>query len=162
MNLKRLFKGILLLAVIGAVAYLATVGCCHLMGWGKRSLSLTAGLGLAAEQRTAVAALEKDFLARKQASCEILCAKRAQMIRQLRQEQPDRQVLIRLVDEIGTEQTALERATVDHLLQVTQKLDPAQRRIWIDRVTEQLRVACEATACSVAGRCAVSEASSDR
>ena len=150
---KPLLQGALLLTAIGGVAYLATTGCCRLMGWGHRPVSMTADLALSREQQEQVAVLEKDFLIRKSASCDLLCAKRAHLIQQLKQEQPDREVLTRLVDEIGAEQTALERVTVDHLLAVREKLDLPQRKKWTASLSEKLRTACKATACGSAGRC---------
>lgn len=159
MSLKR-FLGfsIVVGAVIGAV-YLSTVGCCHLMGWGKGPVSLTTQLGLSGPQKQEVAKLEQVFLARKQASCDILCTKRAQLIQLLQQEKPDRDILARLVDEIGAEQAVLERATMDHLLAVRDRLDPAQRKKLAQGVTEQLRMACRATACGTTAGCLVKEGS---
>lgn len=153
MSLKR-FLGfsVVVGAVIGAV-YLTTVVCCQRMGWGKRPVSLTAQLALSGSQRQEVAKLEQAFLARKQASCETLCAKRAQMIQILQQENPDRSVLIRLTEEISTEQAALERATVDHLLAVREQLDPPQRERLMASVSEELRTACRMTACGMTEGC---------
>lgn len=158
MGMKRMMGIGAILAAVAGVAYLATMGCCQLMGWGRRPVSLAAQLGLTGEQAKSVAELERGYLARKRSSCEALCAKRAQMIQLLEQENPDRVVLTQVVEEIGAEQAALERATVDHLLAVRQHLNPAQRRKLAQAVTEELRTACRMTACGAAGECLVSGA----
>ncbi len=156
MSLKRWIGTAVVVGAVGGLVYLATIGCCQMMGWGnKKSVSLTAQLGLSKSQRKEVAELEKNFLARKAASCDTLCAKRAQLIQLLQQENPDRETLNQLVGEIGMEQAALERATLEHLLAVREKLDPAQRATLAGRVTDQLRAACRATACGATSGCSV-------
>lgn len=156
--MKRVIFVAVVVAAIAGIAYLATLGCCQVLGITRRSRSLTQGLGLNAGQRQEVAALEKEYLARKQASCGTLCAKRAQLIQLLKQEKPDPGVLNGLVEEIGREQLALEKATLDHLLAVNRTLEPAQRERLVASVTEELRLACKATACGAAGHCFVAEA----
>ncbi len=127
---------------------MSTVGCCHLMGKGGASSGgWTAGFNLTPEQRQAVEAADKQFLARKEESCRILCTKRAQMIQILKQVEPDRAVLVQLAEEIGQEQTALEKATLDHLLAIGGQLDPKQRERLMASVSEELRTACRMTAC---------------
>lgn len=162
MSMKRRVGIAAVLGMVAGVAYLATMGCCQVMGWGKKPVSLTAHLALSGSQRQEIAQLEQVFLARKQASCETLCIKRAQMIQILQQESPDRVVLARLTEEISTEQAALEWTTVDHLLAVRDRLDPAQRKKLAQGVIEQLRTACRATACGSAGKCALLEPESKR
>ncbi len=142
---------------IAGVVYLATVGCCHLIGAGQRSISLTQQLGLTGAQSQAIAALEKNFLARKGASCQVLCAKRAQLIQLLKQPEPDQAALAVLTEEIGREQVALEKGTLEHLLAVRRHLEPAQREKLIGLMTEQLRTACRMTACGATEGCAVTE-----
>ena len=138
---------------IAGVTYLATVGCCHLMGKGHSSAGWVDRLNLTPEQRQVVSSAQKQFLAQKDESCRILCAKRAQIIQILNQPDPDRAVLAQLAEEIGQEQTALEKATLDHLLVVGGQLDPKQRERLMASVSEELRTACEETACGVTGHC---------
>ena len=142
---------------IAGVTYLATVGCCHLMGKGHSSAGWVNRLSLTPEQRQAVDVADKQFLARKEESCRILCAKRAQMIQVLKQMEPDRAMLIQLAEEIGQEQIALEKATLDHLLAVGGQLDPKQRERLMASVSEELRTACRMTACGVGPGCFVRE-----
>lgn len=149
---RRLRIGLLLIAVAG-IAYLATFGCCRLLGWGRKPVSITAGLGLTPDQGRAVAALERDFLARKQESCGLLCEKRAQLIQQMKQKEPDPAVVDQLVAEISTQQMALEKATVAHLLALRKVLDPAQQEKLTARLSDQLRNACQATACGTTPGC---------
>ena len=153
--MKRLILGTVILVVVGGIAYLATLGCCQVLGVTPRARTMTQGLNLDPAQRQQVAALEKEYLARKQAGCGMLCAKRAQLIQALKQEEPDSRVLNGLVEEIGREQTALERATLDHLLAVSRHLDAAQREKLTASMTEELRLACRATACGTVGTCFV-------
>ena len=162
--MKRLLIGIGLFLGIAGVAYLSTLGCCHLMGKAASGSSTgwTAGLLLTPEQRQAVEAADKQFLARKEESCRILCAKWAQMIQILKQPEPDRVVLIQLAEEIGQEQTALEKATLDHLLAVSGQLDPKQRERLMASVSEELRTACKETACGMTSGCKVHEQKESR
>ncbi len=153
--MSRISKGLILCVVIGTVAYLATIGCGHLMMFRNQTSSLTDQLQLTTAQRQAIAPLEKEFLKRKGASCQILCAKRAQLIQLLKQPNPDRAVILPLVEEIGQEQVVLEKATLGHIVAVSQQLDPSQRGRFADLVTEQLRTACQMTACGVTPGCAV-------
>lgn len=153
--MKRILIGAVLISVIAGVAYLATLGCCQLMGIGKKPLFLTRQLQLGPAQRQAVAALENSFFTQKRASCGTLCAKRAQMIQLLRQPEPDRVLLSNLAEEIGREQVALEKATLEHLLAVSHQIEPPQREKLTALVTEQLRSACRMTACGMTEGCAV-------
>ncbi len=154
--MKRLIFRIAVLAGIAGIIFLATVGCCDLLGFRRRPASgLLAQLQLTPAQGRMAASLEKDFLARKTASCEALCAKRAQMIQTLKQPDPDRATLNQLIEEIGQEQVALEKATMDHLLNLGSRLEPPQRERLIRLTTEQLRDACEATACGATVGCSV-------
>ena len=153
--MKRLILGTVILAVVAGIAYWVTLGCCQVMGVTQRPRTLTRGLNFDPAQKVKVATLEKEFLARKQASCGTLCAKRAQMIQVLKQGEPDPRALNSLVEEIGREQTALEKATLDHLLAVSRHLDAAQRERLMASITEELRLACKATACGAAGECFV-------
>ncbi len=152
--MKRFLIAAGVLLGLAGLAYLATLGCCHLMasrpqpGWAER-------LSLTPDQRQAVAAAQKQFLARKQESCGILCAKRAQMIQLLKQPEPDQPALLQLAEEIGQEQTALEKATLEHLLAVRQHLDPAQSERLMNLVSEDLRTACAATACGMTPGCSM-------
>lgn len=140
---------------IAGVVYLATLGCCHLMGVGQKPVSLTGQLGLTRTQAKAIAALDQDFLAQKEASCRVLCAKRAQLIQLLKQPELDRAALSVLIEEIGREQAVLERGTLEHLAAVSRHLEPAQRGKLIGLMAEQLRTACRMTACGATSGCAV-------
>jgi hypothetical protein len=70
-------------------------------------------------------------------------------------------VLAQLAEEIGQEQTALEKATLDHLLAVGRQLDPKQRERLMASVSEELRTACRMTACGMTEGCAMQEGKSD-
>ena len=154
--MKRFIVGLVVFGVVAGLVYLATLGCCELMAGGSaKPGSFSRQLGLSPAQERAVAGLEKEFFARKTASCQLLCAKRAQLIQSLREPQPDRMMIATLVEEIGREQTGMERATIDHLLAVGQQLDPPQRERLTGLMTEQLRTACKSTACGVTPGCAL-------
>ncbi len=157
-GVKRFLIGAGVLLGIAGVTTLATVGCCHLMGRGRASSGgWTEGLHLAPEQRQAVDAANKQFLAQKEESCRILCAKRAQIIQLLKQPDPGRAALAQLAEEIGREQTALETATLDYLLAVGRQLEPPQRERLMASVSEELRTACRMTACGMTPGCKVRE-----
>ena len=153
--MKRFLVAAAVFGGIAVVAYLSTLGCCQVMSRSRPAVGWTDRFGLAPEQRQAVAEADKQFIAQKEASCGILCAKRAQLIQLLKQPDPDRAPLVQLAEEIGQEQTVLEKATLDHLLAVSRHLDPAQRQRWMVSVTDGLRTACKETACGMKGSCAV-------
>ena len=153
--MKRGIVSVLILAAVAAVAYLATVGCCQTVGMGRKTVSLMEGLHLTPVQKQEIAVLEKDFLAGKQANCQALCEKRAQLIPLIQQENPDQRLIHALVEEIGAEQIAFEKTTLDHLLALSQHLSPPQRQKLMQRVIEELRTACRATACGETPGCAV-------
>ena len=155
--MKRFLIGGFLLLGVCAVAYLATLGCCQLVSMEKKPIPLSRMLDLTYQQRQEVAPLEKRFLAQKESSCAILCAKRAQMIQLLKGPEPDRSTLNVLTQEIGQEQTALEKATLEHMLALRQFLTPAQQQRLASLVEEQLRTACRLTACGVTPGCTISE-----
>ncbi len=115
------------------------------------------GLGLSASQKKALAESEKEFLQLKAASCEALCAKRAQLIQLLKEPAPDRRAMAGVVEEIGQEQTALEKGTLQHLLAAREHLTPAQWGKLTDSVSDQLRQACRLTACGDSPGCALKE-----
>lgn len=151
--MRRFLIGAAVLAGIAGVTCLATLGCCHLVGSRRSGSGWVEQLNLAPEQRQAVDKAAKQFLAQKEESCRILCAKRAQMIQLLKQEEPDRAALAQLAEEIGQEQTRLEKATLDYLLAVNRRLEPEQRKRLMASVTEDLRTACNATACGMTKGC---------
>ncbi len=152
--MKRILAGIGLFAVVAGVAYLATLGCGEVWRSSHRAVSWSQRLGLSGEQRDRVASLEKAFLAHSQAACGTLCAKRAQMIALLRQESPDRPALAALVEEIGAEQLAMEKAAMDHVLAVASELEGPRRERYLAMVREELRTACKGTACGMGPACA--------
>lgn len=160
--MKRFLWIALILLGIGTAAYWATIGCCRMMGMNSSRASLADGLGLTPEQSSQAAVLEKDFLARKNSSCRILCEKRAQLIRVIQEKEPDQALIDRLVEEISTEQMALEKATLTHLLALRKILEPAQRERLVARMSEQLRNACDMTACGASGSCSMKEGKSKR
>ena len=160
--MKRIGTGIILAAVVASVAYLATLGCCQLLASAGKPKSLTDQLRLSPAQRGEVASLEKGFMEQKNKSCELLCEKRAQLIQLLRQPEPDRTLMARLVDEIGQEQTALERATVEHLMAVREKLDPSQRERFTALMAGEFRDACKSTSCGMTPGCAVHHKNPER
>ena len=151
--MKRLVVWAGILAAVAGVAYLATLGCCQLMASRAAGVPLAQRLDLTPGQRVEVAKLDQEYLAQKQASCQVLCAKRAQVIQLLSQPDPDRTALAQVVQEIGQEQTLLERATLDHLLAVNRKLEPRQQEKLMTLVGEDLRTACKATACDMTPGC---------
>lgn len=153
--MKRFIWIALVLLGIGTAAYWATIGCCRMMGMNSSQPSLVDDLGLTPEQNAAAAPLEKDFLARKNASCQILCEKRAQLIRVIQEKDPDQALIDRLVEEISTEQMTLEKATLTHLLALRKILEPAQQERLVARMSEQLRSACDMTACGMGGSCSM-------
>ena len=155
---RRIIQGILLVAVAG-VAYLATLGCCRLFIRTGRMASLTQQLNLSSEQQRMVGQMEKEFLTQKQASCQLLCAKRAQLIQLLKQPDPDRAAMTQLTEEIGQEQMALEKTTLEYLLAVNRHLSAPQKRKWMALVSEELRTACKMTACGMTPGCAVTKMS---
>ena len=101
--------------------------------------------------------LQKEYLTKKQASCRILSAQRAQLIQLLTQPIPDRPLIFSLIDEIGQEQVVLEKATLEHLLALGQRLEPDQRQRLYRMVGDQLRTACELTACGMTSGCEVTK-----
>jgi Spy/CpxP family protein refolding chaperone len=154
---KRIGIGLIGIVAIVGIAYFAALGCCQWVGFRRQLRPLTDRLQLTPTQRQAVASLEKEFLARKEATCQTLCAKRAQLVQLLKQPEPDSFALKTVAEEIGREQTSLERATLDHLLALRQQLDPPQREELMNRVSDQLRTACKATACGMTPGCALKE-----
>ena len=157
--MKRFLIVTAVLLGIAGVAYLATLGCCQVMSRSRPAAGWADQFDLVPEQRQAVTEADKQFIAQKEASCGILCAKRAQLIQLLKQPDPDRAPLIQLAEEIGREQTALEKATLDHSLAVSRHLNPAQRQRLMASVTDELRTACKETACGVKGNCFVEKQS---
>lgn len=155
--MKRIVVGLIGIVAVAGIAYFATLGCCQWVGFRRQLRPLADRLNLTSAQRQAVASLEKEFLARKGATCQTLCAKRAQLIQLLKQPEPDSFALRTVAEEIGREQTSLERATLDHLLALRQQLDPPQREKLIALVSDQLRTACNATACGITPGCALKE-----
>ncbi len=155
--MKRIVVGAVILLGLGGVAYLATVGCCTLLARGARPVSWTDRLELTANQRAEVSALEEGFLRQKEASCQVLCAKRAQLIELLKQPAPDRRVMAQVVNEIGQEQEQLERATLDYMVNLKGRLRPEQGEKLVAMVGDRLRTACQATACGVSPGCSMKE-----
>jgi len=158
---KRILLGTAGILAVSGIAYFATLGCCQWIGFRRQLRPLADRLNLTPAQRQAVASLEKEFLARKEATCQTLCAKRAQLVQLLKQPEPDRFALKTVTEEIGREQTSLERATLDHLLALRQQLDPPQRERLIALVSDQLRTACSATACGMTPGCALKQGDKD-
>lgn len=157
--MKRFLIGLILFAAVAGVVYLATLGCCQLMRVSGKPASLSQRLQLTSSQRQGFISLERGYLAQKDASCQRLCQKRAQLIELLKAPEPDRPLINSIVGEIGQEQTALERVTMDYLLTLRQQLSPEQESRLIAMVSEQLDRACEMTACSAAGTCFVTKGS---
>ena len=153
--MKRLVIVTVVFAAIAGVAYISTVGCCHFIWSRGKTIPLSQQLHLTAAQRQTIVSLEGNFMVQKAAACQTLCGKRAQLIQLLKQPEPDQATISRIVEEIGQEQTALEKATIDHLLAVRQHLEPSQRSTLADLVTEELRTACKETACGMTPGCAV-------
>ena len=154
---KAVVTFLVLVSVVGVI-YLATIGCCQVMASHARQsmpIPFSDQLKLTPDQRKELAPLEKDFLVKKRAACESLCAKRAQVIQLLKLPDPDRATLRTVVEEIGREQGDLEMATVEHLLTLRGHLDPAQREKMTDLMNEQLRTACLATSCGMTQGCSL-------
>jgi len=151
--MKRLVRNTVGLGLVAGVCYLAVIGFCNLVGIERRPTSFTEGLHLSPDERIAVDRLTERYLATKQDACAVLCAKRAQLIRLIREEQPDIETMHRLVEEIAQVQMGLERATLEHLLAVGRLVGPRDRQQLIDRVTERLRMACRMTACGETPDC---------
>ena len=154
--MKRIVVGLLVFSTLAGVVYLATLGCCQWMAsWGKRSA--TAGLGLSSVQRQAVADLEGRFLEQRRQACQRLCEKRAQLIATLKSPNPDSATLDTLVEEVGQEQMALERATLAYWVALRKELNPSQSDRLTTRMASELRQACQKTACGAAPGCTVKE-----
>ena len=153
--MKRWLAGGVLLFAVAGVAYLATLGCCQLFGRREKPASLIQQLNLSPEQQRVIGQMEDGFLTQKQASCEVLCAKRAQLIQLLKQTDPDRSAMLQLTEEIGQEQTALEKTTLEYLLAVNRHLEPQQRGKLTALVSEELRTACKMTACGMTRGCSM-------
>lgn len=142
---------------VAFVAYLATLGCCQLIGKMSRPTSLSRQLQLTSAEREKVSSLEQEFLAIKAETCSRLCQKRAQLIQLLKSKEADVATSGVLAEEIGREQIALEKATLAHLLALRQVLSPAQVERLMGQMTEELRTACTMTACGMTPGCAVTE-----
>ena len=155
--MRRLLGAAFLFIVIGTVAYFSTVGCCHLLWGWKRPIALSQQLHLTAAQRSAIAPLEKNFLAQKESTCQRLCEKRAQLIQLIRQPEPDRALMAQITEEIGREQISLEKTTLEHLMAVRQYLEPAQQEKLAALLTGELRTACTMTACGMTPGCEITE-----
>ena len=159
--MKKFLIGAAIFLGVGGVAYLATLGCCQMMSRRISPAGWVESLVLAPEQRQAADAAKKQFLAQKEESCRLLCAKRAQVIQLLKQSANDlgrnRAALMQLTEEIGQEQTLLEKATLDYLLAVNHHLEPAQREKLMASVSEELRTACRETACGMTPGCSMKE-----
>lgn len=155
--MRRFLIGVILFGAVAGVGYLATVGCCRLMGVSGKAVSLADRLELTPSQRQGFASVEKEYLMQKEASCQRLCAKRAQLIQLLKAPSPDRTLMSGITDEIGREQTALERTTLDYLLTLRQQLDLRQQSRLVALMSDQLGSACEMTACPEAGVCFVTK-----
>ena len=158
--MRRILIGVTVFLGVLGVVYLSTLGCCALIGSRascQKTVSLIDQLQLTPAQRKAVLPLQKSYLAQKESSCQTLCAKRAQLIQLLKNGEPDRSVMNLLVEEIGQEQAALEKATLEHLLAMKQSLTPSQQEKLTHLMTQQLRTACQATACGATPGCALKQ-----
>ena len=160
--MKRFWAGTGILLGVAGVVYLATLGCCHLIGRGRSTAGWVDKLPMTPEQRQAVSAAQQQFMAQKAESCRLLCGKRAQVIQLLKQPEPDRAALSQLAEEIGREQTRLEKATLDYLLAVNRQLEPAQRQRLMASVSEELRTVCKETACGMTPGCMMRESGEKR
>lgn len=155
--MKRILIAGAVFGAVALVAYLSTLGCCQLIGKMTRPTPLSRQLQLTSAQRERVAPLEREFFAVKGETCSRLCQKRAQLIQLLRSKEADVATSNALVEEIGREQVALEKATLAHLLALRQALSPSQVEQLTAEMTEQLRTACSMTACGMTPGCAVTE-----
>jgi Spy/CpxP family protein refolding chaperone len=155
--MKRFLIGAGVLLGIAGVAYLATLGCSHLIRESRSPAGWVDQLPMTPEQRQAASEAKEQFMAQKRESCSSLCAKRAQVIQLLKQPDPNRSALAQLTEEIGQEQTRLETATLDYLLAVNRQLEPPQRERLMASVSEELRTACKETACGMTPGCMMQE-----
>lgn len=154
--MRRLAVAVVAFLAVAGVVYLSTLGCCMLTSAHSsrpKAISLADQLRLTADQRQAIAPLEKSFVSQKENTCKALCAKRAQLIQILKSDEPDPTLLNQLVEEIGQEQMVLEKGTLEHLLAMKKHLNPSQQEKLTQLMTEQLRTACEATACGMTSGC---------
>lgn len=159
--MKRILIAGIVFGAVALVAYLSTLGCCQLIGKMGRPTPLSRQLQLTSAQRERVAPLEREFLAVKAETCSRLCQKRAQLIQLLKSKEADAATSDALVEEIGREQIALEKATLAHLLALRQVLEPAQVERLMAQMTEELRTACSMTACGMTPGCAITGKSSE-
>ena len=153
--MKRFLVWAGILVGVAGVAYLATLGCCQVLRMHPQPGGWVDRLNLTPDQQGPAGEAKKQFLAQKEESCRLLCAKRAQIIQLLKQPDPDRAGLAQLTEEIGQEQTRLEKATLDYLLAVGRLLEPAQRERLMASVSEELRTACSETACGMSPGCSM-------
>ncbi len=158
--MKRIAFTLALFAGIAGVVYLSTIGCCSLLASRQRPSAegrFSDRLGLSDEQKRRIAPLEADFLAKKQAACDSLCAKREKLAQWMKASGTDQGSMIQLVEEIGRDQTGLEKATLEHLTALRGYLEPAQAQRLNVLVARELEAACEMTACGQTAGCAVHE-----
>mgnify|MGYP001561326719 CR=1 FL=1 len=155
--MKRIGWTVVVFGLVAGMVYLASLGCGHLMICSRRSVSLSQRLGLTPQQRIQFEAREKEFLAQKDLACQRLCEKRAQLIQLMRTSEPDTMLMTSLTDQITREQTALERGTLEHLLALRSVLTPTQREKLTASIADQLRRACEMTACGKTSGCFVTQ-----
>lgn len=146
--MKRFWIAAVLLVLSGLAAYGMARGCCRFLvrREGVNGMLLDR-LSLTDDQRSAVAPVEADYMKKKKATCDLLCAKRAQLIQTIKQPEWDRDVLFQLVQEIGQEQTLFEQETIDYLTALNAHLDEPQKKRLKELVSEELRNACQSTAC---------------
>jgi len=89
-------------------------------------------LGLEGENRDAFIQIQTDFFQRMKESREELETLRRQLRREMTAENPDREVVDGMIEEMGQAYSRLDRVFVDNVLKSREILDPEQERRYLE------------------------------
>lgn len=109
----------------------------HRGGVERRVEALSDKLGLTAEQREAITAMDVEFRREARETRGEIREKRARLIDLLREDDPDREAIDALVTELSSVQERMEHLVVDHIIEEKSVLTPEQGSVFLDIIEQR-------------------------
>ncbi len=135
--MKKIILFVALISLVTVAGYLVAQKACISIGTKSQGERWYENIGLSKNDSALFKDSDALFRTEMDKVCTRICKERADLIKMMKDPNPDRNAIERKIEQIGKMQIELEKQIAVHILDVTQKLPAEHRQAYIQTIERQ-------------------------
>jgi Spy/CpxP family protein refolding chaperone len=140
--MKKLLLFAVLISAVTLVGFWGGRKACTALMWPSSlnaSQSWLSGLGVSPSQEKTLKEMDASFRRQSDRACIEICRERMELLNRMNDPEASSENILAKVEAIGSQQTAMEKMLVAHMLEVRKHLTPEQSKVYLERVRREFQ-----------------------